>query len=766
MNNYYHTFNSNKWIENYIHGHLLRQKLVTKPLFEFFKAAMPKLSRTEKEALNAGTVGWDRDLFSGKPNWNKFFSKKLLQLSEEEKSFINGPTQELCNILDDWQITHKHKDLPDYAWNFIKKSGFFGLIIPKVYQGLEFSALAHSEIVMKIASKSVSAAVTVMVPNSLGPAKLLLEYGTTKQKNYYLPRLARGEEIPAFALTSPSAGSDAASITDQGIVTYGNFQGKQIIGIRLNWNKRYITLGPICTLLGLAFKLSDPEHLLSEHSDIGMTLALIPSDTPGIKIGRRHYPLNQVFQNGPNSGKDVFIPFDWIIGGKINAGKGWSMLMESLSDGRAISLPALSTGGCKLVTRAVGAYAKVRKQFNLSIASFGGVSEKLTEIAANTYILDAARHLTLSSIDRGEKPAIISAIVKYQMTESMRQVVNHGMDVYGGAAICMGPKNILANLYKAIPISITVEGANILTRSMITFGQGVMRSHPYIFKEISAINCSNNKQGLGIFDQALSAHFVGFISNTFRSLLLALSNGYFSNTAAEVKQNKITHRYIQQLNRYSANFAFLSDVCLFIFGAKLKRMEKVSGRFADILSHMYLMSAVLKQYQDDKFPISDTVFIHWCCQKLLFEIQNSLFGILSNLSKPWFSRLLMIFIFPLGRNQKLPDDTLSTEVANQITKPSLCRDKLTSGIYNCNDTSCNLGKLDDALIKTIMAEPYEKQLRQLIKDNIIIGSTKLQQIHYALEHQLIDKKASDVLLASLKATEEVIQVDDFSANLE
>jgi acyl-CoA dehydrogenase len=765
MSSFYHTFPDNKWVGHYLQGHYLRQKFITKPLFEFFKAAMPRLSRTEKEALNAGTVGWDRDLFSGKPNWNQFFSKKLSQLNSQEQEFINGPTQKLCGLLDDWEITHKIKDLPAPVWDFIKKNGFFGLIIPKAYQGQEFSALAHSEIVMKIASKSISAAVTVMVPNSLGPAKLLLEYGTTEQKNYYLPRLARGDEIPAFALTSPTAGSDAASITDQGVITYGQFQGKKIIGIRLNWNKRYITLGPICTLLGLAFKLIDPEHLLFTQTDIGMTLALIPSNTPGIKIGRRHYPLNQVFQNGPNSGKDVFIPLDWIIGGKTNAGKGWSMLMECLSDGRAISLPALSTGGCKLVSRTVGAYARIRQQFNIPIANFGGVSEKLTEIAAYTYMLDAARRLTLSSLDREEKPAIISAIVKYQMTEMMRKVVNHGMDIYGGAAICMGPRNNLANLYQSIPISITVEGANILTRSMITFGQGVMRSHPYIFKEISAINCSDNEQGLGIFDKALSAHLFGFFANCFKSLFLALTNGYFSSTSLLVKHNKMTHRYIQQLNRYSANFSFLSDTCLFIYGAKLKRMEKISGRFADVLSDMYLMSAVLKQFQDDKFPLSDTVFVHWCSQKLLYQMQNSLFTILTNLSSTWLSRLLAIFIFPFGRRHQLPNDKLSTQLAEQITTPSLCRDKLTSGIYNCDDTTCNIGKLDDALLKTIVAEVYEKQFRQLSKNKKISGQTQLQKINFAYENKLINKETKDILLDALKAREDVIKVDDFSAKL-
>ncbi|MFK5983957.1 MAG: acyl-CoA dehydrogenase [Pseudomonadota bacterium] len=765
MNFFYNLPPASNGFDDFFHWHILRQKLLSKPLFNLFRAAIPTISKTEKEALDAGTVGWDRDLFSGKPNWKQFFSKPLSQLNLREKEFIDGPVQQLCEQLDDWKITHKLKDLPQPLWDFIKIQGFFGLIIPKAYHGLEFSAQAHSEIVMKIASKSISAAVTIMVPNSLGPAKLLLEYGTEEQKNYYLPRLARGKEIPAFALTSPSSGSDAASISDQGTICYGDFEGKHIIGIRLNWNKRYITLGPICTLLGLAFKLYDPNHLVFKHTEIGITLALIPTKTPGISIGRRHYPLHQVFQNGPNSGKNVFIPLDWIIGGKINAGKGWSMLMQCLVDGRAISLPALSTGGCKFVSRTVGAYARIRTQFNQSIANFGGVSEKLSEIAAYTYLVDASRCLTLSALDAGEKPAIISAIVKYQLTEKMRLVVNHGMDIYAGAAICMGPKNHLAALYKAIPISITVEGANILTRSLITYGQGVMRSHPYIFKEISALNCADKQQGLGIFDKTISAHINSFISNLFKTFWLAISNGHFSATAPGVKNNVLCKHYVQQLNRYSSSFAFISDVCLVVYGSRLKTMEKISGRFADILSQMYLLSAVLKRYQADNFPPSDAVLVDWCCQQLFYEMQQSFQGILANLSHPWLARVLYLFIFPLGRPYKLPSDQLADQVADRITTPSNCRDRLTAGIYLSNDTSTHTGQLDDALNKTILAQPDEKKLRKLIKELKIKGQTTKQYIEDAKSKNFIDDNSYKILLDVIQAKEAVIQVDDFSKKL-
>ena len=462
----------------------LRLQYISSPVFKLFRRALPGMSQTEKEALEAGSVWWDGNLFSGTPDWEELLAIDLAELTEEEKAFLNGPVEELCSLLDDWEITQRTKDLPEHIWRFIKQNGLFGLIIPKVYGGLEYSALAHSAMVMKLASKSITAAVTVMVPNSLGPAKLIMEYGTQQQKDHYLPRLATGEEIPAFALTSPNAGSDASSMTDYGIVCYEEFKGKNTLGIRLNWEKRYITLGPICTLLGLAFKLYDPEKILSEKVERGITLALVPTHLPGINIGRRHYPLNQTFQNGPNSGKDVFIPLEWVIGGKDHVGHGWHMLMESLADGRSISLPALSTGAGKLASRAVGAYAHIRKQFNRPIGDFGGISEALTRIAGNTYIMDAARNLTITSIDNGEKPSVASAVVKYHMTEKMRQLVNDAMDVYGGAAICMGPRNIMGRIYQAVPISITVEGANILTRSMIIFGQGAVRCHPYVFEEI------------------------------------------------------------------------------------------------------------------------------------------------------------------------------------------------------------------------------------------------------------------------------------------
>jgi len=745
--------------------HHFRQTFFSQPLFKFFRKALPRLSKTEKDALNAGTVWWDGELFSGRPDWNQLSKMPLKELSEEEQAFLDGPVQELCELIDDWKITQKDKDLPPQIWDFIKKNRLFGLIIPKQYGGLDYSALAHSTVVMKVASKSVSAAVTIMVPNALGPAKLLLSYGTQEQKDYYLPRLAKGEEIPAFALTSPTAGSDAGSMTDSGVVCYGKYKGKETLGIRLNWEKRYITLGPICTLLGLAFKLYDPDKILSEKTERGITLALIPAKTKGINIGRRHNPLNQTFQNGPNSGRNVFIPMDWVIGGQDMLGKGWSMLMESLADGRSISLPALSTGSCKLASRAVGAYARVRKQFNNPIGHFGGVSEALTRIAANTYMLDACRRLTISSIDAGEKPSVISAMVKYHMTEKMRSVVNDAMDVYGGAAICLGPRNIMGRVYQAVPISITVEGANILTRCMIIFGQGVIRSHPYVYKEIDSVNTANYQQALSKFDKVFNAHLWHIIKTIFSAIGLSISDGYFSQAPENLAKHNISYRYFQKLNRVSSAFAVLCDYCLLSLGGKLKRMENLSGRFADILSYMYMASAVLKRYQHDNYPAQDQLLVQWCCEQLLYQTQEAFMGILNNLPNRLVAKLLQWTLFPLGRSYQQPDDKLSREVAKLILSPSTARNKLTEGIYLSDDTSTPIGRLDDALVKVIAAEKHEQHLSQLLKQGKLSAGDDSSLIEQAFAQGAIDKNTYDILITAAKARSDVIKVDDFSAKL-
>ncbi len=732
----------------------LRQTLVSAKALTFFKRVLPALSKTEQEALDAGTVWWDGDLFSGKPDWEKLLKINTSTLSEEERAFLDGPTNQLCAMLDDWAITHEHKDLPPEVWQFIKAHGFFAMIIPKSYGGLEFSALAHSAVVSKIASRSITAAVTVMVPNSLGPGELLLHYGTEAQRDYYLPRLASGEEIPCFALTGPENGSDAGAMPDKGVVCRGEFEGEEVLGIRLNWNKRYITLGPVATLLGLAFKLYDPEQLLGDEVARGITCALIPTQTKGVVIGRRHLPLNMVFMNGPNQGNDVFIPMEWVIGGPDMVGQGWRMLMECLAAGRSISLPALSTGAGKLSCRATGAYARIRQQFKTPIGMFDGVEEALTRIAGNTYMMEAARTLTATAVDLGEKPAVISAIAKYNMTERMREVLNDAMDVQGGSGICMGPKNLLARPYQSIPIAITVEGANILTRTMITFGQGAIRCHPYVIKEIQSCHSDDLER----FDEALFGH-VGFtVSNASRALFLALTRSKLA-ASPTVGADK---RYYQQLTRMSAAFAFVADVAMLVLGGSLKRREKLSGRLADVLSQLYLASAVLKHYHTQGRQGADKSLMEWACETSLYQIQESLDEFLRNFPHRPAAYLMRAVVFPLGLRYRIPSDVLGHRVAESILAPSDARDRLTDGIYLPEQEDQQLARLDDALIKVVAAEPVERTLGKLVKSGEIEGGSKEQQAEQALEKAFITQDEADRVKEAAEARWKVIQVDDFN----
>jgi acyl-CoA dehydrogenase len=739
-----------------------RLRFISEPVLKLFRRVTPGMSQTEREALDAGSVWWDGELFSGRPDWNKLRQLPAPKLSEEEQAFLNGPVETLCRMLNDWDITHERHDLSPEAWQFIKDNRFFSMIIPKSYGGLEFSALAHSSVVMKIATRSISAAVTVMVPNSLGPAKLLLEYGTEAQKNYYLPRLAAGEEIPCFALTSPHAGSDAGAIPDYGIVCRQTFEGKEdVLGIRLNWEKRYITLGPVATLLGLAFKLYDPDHLLGDEEHLGITLALIPTDTPGVEIGRRHLPLDIVFMNGPNSGKDVFIPLDWIIGGKERVGQGWRMLMECLADGRGISLPALSTGAGKLASRTVGGYARIRRQFKLPIGRFEGVEEALARIGAYAYMMDAARTLTAVALDRGEKPSVISAIVKYHLTEGMRQVINDGMDVLGGAGICLGPRNLLGRAYQSIPISITVEGANILTRTMIIFGQGAIRSHPWIFKELDAIGEADPEVSLEKFDRALFGHMGFYISNLFRSLWHALTSSHF----ILIKAKRPTRRYYQHLTRLSAAFALCTDVSIMTLGGSLKRREKISGRLGDILSQLYLASAALKRFEDQGRPHEDLPLLHWVCQHCLYEIQKAFDGLLQNLPSRWNNIWLRGFIFPLGQHFKAPSDKLGHQVAQLLITPSAARDRLTDGVYIPDTVDAQLGLIEDALHKVIAAEDAERRLRRELKDYTPDYRSLEGLLAAGLKQRIISENEAQLIRAADAARTEVIKVDDFAPDL-
>ncbi len=734
-----------------------RQRYLTKPILKIYQNIMPTMSRTEREALNAGTVSWEGDLFTGKPDWNKLLALPLPQLTEEEKAFIEGPVEVLCGMLDEWDITHKRADLPPAVWDFLKKEGFFGLLVPKEYGGRGFSNYACSEVQIKIQASSVSAGTTVSVPNSLGPAELLLHYGTPEQKDYYLPRLARGEEVPCFALTSPDAGSDATAMTDWGVVCEGKHEGKTVLGIRLNWNKRYITLAPVATVIGMAFKLYDPDHLLGNKEDLGITCALIPRHTPGVQIGRRHLPLSAQFQNGPTQGKDVFIPVAWIIGGPKRAGQGWRMLMECLAGGRAVSLPSVTTGGAKAAVFFTGAYARIRKQFKQSIGRFEGVGEVLGRMAGNLYLMDAARRFTIGALDRGDKPSVASAIAKYHITERARCIGNDAMDIQGGKGIIMGPRNYLARGYEAIPIAITVEGANILTRNMIIFGQGAIRCHPYVLAEYEAARLKDENQALLAFDQAIFSHLGFTISNLVRAFFLGLSGAKL----VAAPQGKMK-AYYQQATRFSSAFALIADLCMMVYGGNLKRKESVSARLGDILSDLYLLSAALNRYHNEGSLAEDLPLVRWACQTCLYNIQQAFEELLKNFPLKSLAYVLKWIIFPLGRRLSKPRVRLSKQVAQLFMAPSDTRKRLTAGLFAAPTEKNAFFQMDVALLKAIEAEPIEKTIRKAVVSGDISGRFYQEQIKMALAKGIISTEQYDIVQQADEARQKILAVDDFS----
>ena len=737
----------------------LRRLLVSSQILKIFRKTLPHISQTEQEALDAGTVWWDGDLFSGHPDWRKLLNYPKPTLSAAEQSFLDNETETLCAMLDDWDITHVRQDLPPQVWQYIKDNGFFGMIIPKEYGGLEFSALAHSAVVAKLASRSITASVTVMVPNSLGPAELLVRYGTLEQKEKYLCRLAQGKEVPCFALTGPFAGSDAGSIPDYGIVCYGEFNGQSnVLGMRVTWEKRYITLAPVATLIGLAFKLYDPDGLLGGQTKLGITLALIPADTPGVRVGRRHFPLNSAFQNGPISGQDVFIPMEYIIGGIDRIGQGWRMLMECLAAGRSISLPACATGGVKLAVRTCGAYSRVRKQFKLPIGKFEGVEEALARIGGNAYLMDAARTLTAAAVDMGEKPSVISAIVKYHCTERARTVVNDAMDVHGGKGICLGPSNYLGRSHQQNPIAITVEGANILTRSLLIFGQGAIRSHPYVLKEIQAAHDSDEQRALRDFDAALLGHISLSLSNAMRACLFGFTGGLGLSVPAGEK----TRRYYRQLTRFSAAFALAADVSMLMLGGNLKRSEKISARLGDVLSQLYLCSATLKRFEDDGRPIEDLPLLHWAIQDALYKIQIALDGVLHNFPSRFAALLLRALIFPRGKYLAPPPDKLGHQVSVLLQQPGAARDRLTAGMYLPNDENDAVGALDAALHSTLQCEPLQARVNAAHKAGQVTALGELMRIAEAHQKGFINSEEAQLLERDHELQRKAIMVDDFA----
>jgi acyl-CoA dehydrogenase len=737
-----------------------RRERISQPLLRIARDLMPSMSRTEREALEAGSVWWEGELFSGVPDWERLCSMPAPTLSGDEQAFLDGPCETLCRMLDEWEITHDLGDLPPKTWQFIKEHGFFAMIIPKQYGGLGFSALAHSAVLAKIASRSATAASTIAVPNSLGPAELLLHYGTEAQKDRYLPGLAKGTEIPCFALTGPRAGSDAASIPDTGVICRGEIDGEETLGIRLNWDKRYITLAPVATVLGLAFKLYDPDRLIGDVEELGITAALIPTRTPGVVIGRRHFPLNIPFQNGPTQGRDVFVPLDAIIGGVEMAGQGWRMLMEQLSVGRCISLPSNTTGAAKAATWATGAYARIRQQFDLPIAEFEGVAEALARMAGRTYIMNAGRTVTIGAVDRGEKPAVPSAILKYHVTEMGRKVANDAMDVHGGKGICMGPRNYLARGYQSVPIAITVEGANILTRSLIIFGQGAIRCHPFVLREMRAAQDEDEERALEEFDAAVFGHIGYAISNAARSFVMALTLARFTG----VPVHGAARRYYQHINRYSASFALAADVAMLTLGGGLKKRELLSARLGDVLSALYLASMVLKHYENEGRQAEDLPLVEWACRDLLYDAQEKLHGLLRNFPNRIAAAALRFFIFPRGRTYSAPSDALGRAVVELVSQPCATRERLCAGIYSACEPGNPLGLLQEALELAASLAPLSKRLRDAVRADEVRAPDLPGQIDAAERSSILSADEAAALRNLDRKVMSIIAVDDFPAD--
>ncbi|MFC6338320.1 acyl-CoA dehydrogenase [Pseudomonas sp. CCM 7891] len=737
----------------------LRRQYFTAPLFNWFQKTLPPMSETERDAIDAGTVWWDGELFSGRPDWDKLLAYPKAQLSEEEQAFIDGPTEELCAMVSDWEIGQA-MDLPPAAWEHIKQHGFFALIIPKEYGGKGFSAYAHSQVAMKLATRSGDLASTVMVPNSLGPAELLLHYGTDEQRNHYLPRLARGDDIPCFALTGPLAGSDAGAMPDTGVICKGQWEGKETLGLRLNWEKRYITLGPVATLLGLAFKAHDPDHLLGDHEELGISLALIPTDTPGVEIGRRHLPLGAAFMNGPNSGKDVFIPLEFLIGGQEMLGKGWMMLMNCLSVGRSISLPAVGTGAAKFTSLVTGQYAQVREQFNVPLSAFEGIQEALARIGGNAWLMDSARILTANAVDMGEKPSVLSAILKYHLTERGRECISHAMDVHGGKGIIMGPNNYLGRSWQGAPIFITVEGANILSRNLMIFGQGAIRCHPFVLKEMALAGREDHDQALKEFDGLLMQHIGFAVSNAASTLVLNLGLGHFEKAPG----NRLSQGYFRALNRQAAAFALLADLSMMLLGGELKRRERLSARLGDVLSHMYLASAALKRYHDLDSPDHLQPLFAWAMEESLGHSERALDELLDNFPNKVLGCLLRVIVFPFGRRHKGPSDALDAEVAAVIgrAKDDPALEAVLAGCYRPQSADDPVGALQHAYDLLAASHPLQKKLHEGLKSGQVKPAAGEHAIDAALQAGVLQPAEAQTLHDAEAERRKVIDVDDFS----
>ncbi|WP_394001207.1 acyl-CoA dehydrogenase [Luteimonas sp. WGS1318] len=735
----------------------LRKSLVTAPLLTFFRKVLPPLSQTERIALETGSVGFEGELFTGDPNWQTLLDYPKPQLTAEEQAFLDGPVETLCTMINDWEITHVHADLTPEIWDYIKQNKFFGMIVPKAYGGLGFSALAHHKVIQKLSSVSSVVSSTVGVPNSLGPAELLNHYGTTEQKDYYLPRLAVGQEIPCFGLTGPFAGSDATSIPDYGIVCKGEWNGANVLGVRLTFDKRYITLAPVATLIGLAFRMYDPDGLIGDTQDIGITLALLPRDTAGVEIGRRHFPLNSTFQNGPIRGENVFIPLSQLIGGAEMAGKGWNMLNECLAVGRSITLPSTASGGAKAGAVVTGAYARIRKQFGLSVGRFEGVEEALARIGGKAYAISALSQATAAAVDRGDVPSVPSAIAKYHCTSMSREVISDVMDVIGGKGIILGPKNFAGRSWQAAPIAITVEGANIMTRSLLIFGQGAILCHPWVMKEMKAAQDPDEQRGLEEFDRNLFGHIGFAISNAVRSI-------WFGFTGAKIGAapgDDYTRRYFRKLDRYSANLALMADVSMLTLGGKLKFKESLSGRLGDVLSHIYMTSAMLKRYHDEGAPQADQPLLAWAFHDSVHKIETALSAALRNFPIRPVGWLMWLLIFPWGRRAEAPGDRLSRRVAALLMTPNEARSRLAHGVFLTPCENNPGGRIDSYLAKAIAAEPVERKFLKALKGKGIQALDYDAQLDEAVREGHITAEERTLLQELRELTLDTITVDDF-----
>jgi len=736
----------------------LRRAALIAPVYRKIKGILPKVSATEQEALNAGTIGFDAELFSGQPDWDKLRAVPPITLTEEEKAFLEGPTTELCRMVDDWMIRHQDKEIPQEVWDFVKKHGFLGMLISKEHGGLGFSPQAQSLVLGKIASRSPDVCTIVMVPNSLGPGELIEKYGTPEQKHHYLPRLAKGLEVPCFSLTGPTSGSDAATMRDVGYVTRGRHEGKDVVGIRLSWEKRYITLGPNATLIGLAFRLFDPEKILDRGEDIGITVALVPASHPGVSIGRRHLPSGTGFPNGPNWGKDVFIPIDWVIGGEKMVGQGWRMLMECLAAGRSISLPSSSAAGAKSLLRNTSAYARIRKQFDLPIGKMEGLEEPLARMVEVAYVNEAARGVTASMVSRGEKPSVISAIMKYQTTERLRRSLNDAMDLHGGRGVCDGPTNYLQSAYQMMPIGITVEGANILTRSLITFAQGALRSHPYLYKEIQACQDTDGERGLDAFGEAFAGHASFALANVFGAFFHNITFGLFAQVPEKAYG---TAEWYRQLWRASRNFALVADLTVAVLGGGLKTRQKLTGRLADALSELYLLCCVLKRYEDDGKPANDRHIVALAARNGLYRFQEALRGTIDNFPVAPVRWLMRGLVFPIGAHYKPAPDWLGHKVVELVLAPGEVRDRLTRFIYVTHNVNDPIGLLEATLAKVVAAEPAERKLDRAVRSGQVRRVHGTDWIGDAARQGILTDGEAQLLREVEQLTARVIAVDHF-----